>query len=90
MSFNRPSTPVHLRIPPPTAAALIETYTRQIKRAMKFSVTPEFVVSIHGRFSRRSRASQMRIVSGLRGWSRRSLAITFPNSISSVPSLVSG
>jgi hypothetical protein len=30
----------------------------------------------------------MRIVSALRGWSRRSLAITFPNSISSVPSHV--
>jgi hypothetical protein len=41
-------------------------------------------------FSRRSRASQTHMASGLRGWSRRSLAITFPNSISSVPSVVLG
>jgi hypothetical protein len=43
---------------------------------------------IEHRFSRRSRASQTRIVSALRDWLRRSLAITFPNSSSSVPSLV--
>jgi hypothetical protein len=48
------------------------------------------VVSNHGRFSRRSRALQMRIVSVLRGWSRRTLAIIFPNPIFSVPSLDRG
>jgi hypothetical protein len=39
------------------------------------------VVSDHGRFSRRSRALQMRILSLAGGWSRRRLAFIFPKSI---------
>jgi hypothetical protein len=48
------------------------------------------VVSNRGRFSRRSGALQMRIISVLRGWARRTLAIIFPNPIFSVPSLARG